>query len=64
VRFETGYGKWKADGQAKTANALFAVRLDEEGNVINSSFETPGQGAATQVWAATSERPADAGGVH
>ena len=64
VRFETGYEKWKAYGQAKTANALFAVRLDEEGNVINSSFETPEQGAATQVWAATSERPADAGGVH
>lgn len=28
VQFETGYDKWQAYGQAKTANALFAVHLD------------------------------------
>ncbi|HET8879700.1 MAG TPA: SDR family NAD(P)-dependent oxidoreductase [Arthrobacter sp.] len=31
LNFEGGYDKWKAYGQAKTANALFAVRLDELG---------------------------------
>ncbi|MFE4171312.1 SDR family NAD(P)-dependent oxidoreductase [Streptomyces sp. NPDC056909] len=99
--FETGYDKWKAYGQAKTANALFAVHLDalgrdagvrafslhpggiltplqrhlpkeemvaagwidEDGNAVHPSFKSPEQGAATQVWAATSPRLADAGGV-
>jgi NAD(P)-dependent dehydrogenase (short-subunit alcohol dehydrogenase family) len=28
VQFEHGYDKWEAYGQAKTANVLFAVRLD------------------------------------
>lgn len=31
VQFEHGYDKWQAYGQAKTANALFAVRLDALG---------------------------------
>ena len=31
LHFETGYDKWRAYGQAKTANSLFAVRLDELG---------------------------------
>ncbi|MCR6488030.1 SDR family NAD(P)-dependent oxidoreductase [Amycolatopsis sp. OK19-0408] len=31
VQFEHGYDKWAAYGQAKTANVLFAVRLDELG---------------------------------
>ncbi|MFE9250434.1 SDR family NAD(P)-dependent oxidoreductase [Streptomyces sp. NPDC007088] len=30
-QFEQGYDKWKAYGQAKTANALFAVHLDALG---------------------------------
>lgn len=30
-QFETGYDKWLAYGQAKTANVLFAVRLDALG---------------------------------
>jgi NAD(P)-dependent dehydrogenase (short-subunit alcohol dehydrogenase family) len=30
-QFTTGYDKWKAYGQAKTANSLFAVKLDELG---------------------------------
>lgn len=102
VRFERGYDKWAAYGQAKTANALFAVHLDalgkdagvrafsvhpggiltplqrhlpkeemvalgwidEEGNPLNPSFKTPEQGAATQLWAATSPRLAGAGGVY
>lgn len=29
INFDAGYDKWQAYGQAKTANALFAVRLDE-----------------------------------
>ena len=31
VQFETGYDKWVAYGQAKTANALFAIHLDALG---------------------------------
>ncbi len=31
IDFATGYDKWQAYGQAKTANALFAVQLDELG---------------------------------
>ena len=31
VMFERGYDKWEAYGQAKTANVLFAVHLDELG---------------------------------
>ncbi|OXM60312.1 SDR family NAD(P)-dependent oxidoreductase [Amycolatopsis vastitatis] len=31
VQFANGYEKWQAYGQAKTANVLFAVRLDELG---------------------------------
>ncbi len=31
VQFDRGYDKWAAYGQAKTANVLFAVRLDELG---------------------------------
>ncbi|MCX6500266.1 MAG: SDR family NAD(P)-dependent oxidoreductase [Arthrobacter sp.] len=31
IGFEGGYDKWKAYGQAKTANALFAVQLDALG---------------------------------
>lgn len=31
INFDTGYDKWKAYGQAKTANALFAVQLDALG---------------------------------
>jgi NAD(P)-dependent dehydrogenase (short-subunit alcohol dehydrogenase family) len=102
VHFERGYDKWLAYGQAKTANALFAVHLDalakdsgvrafslhpggiltplqrhlpqaemvaagwidEDGNPVNRAFKTPEQGAATQVWAATSPRLAGMGGVY
>ncbi|MFI9270256.1 SDR family NAD(P)-dependent oxidoreductase [Kitasatospora sp. NPDC052896] len=31
VQFERGYDKWRAYGQAKTANALFSVQLDALG---------------------------------
>ncbi|MGN6170387.1 MAG: SDR family NAD(P)-dependent oxidoreductase [Solirubrobacteraceae bacterium] len=102
VMFERGYDKWKAYGQAKTANALFAVALDalgkkagvrafavhpggirtplqrhltteemveagwidEHGQVIVPWFKTPEQGAATQVWAATSPQLQGMGGVY
>ncbi|WP_017597930.1 SDR family NAD(P)-dependent oxidoreductase [Nocardiopsis lucentensis] len=100
--FEGGYDRWKAYGQAKTANVLFAVHLDrlgeasgvrafslhpgailtplqrhmakeemvangwidEDGNLADPSFKTPEQGAATQVWAATSPQLAGMGGVY
>ncbi|MFI5756949.1 SDR family NAD(P)-dependent oxidoreductase [Streptomyces sp. NPDC051569] len=102
VQFERGYDKWAAYGQAKTANALFAVHLDalgreagvrafslhpggiltplqrhlpqeemvaagwidEDGKPLNPSFKSPEQGAATQVWAATSPELDGAGGVY
>ncbi|WP_377268034.1 SDR family NAD(P)-dependent oxidoreductase [Peterkaempfera sp. SMS 1(5)a] len=38
--------------------------IDEEGNPVNQSFKTPEQGAATQVWAATSPQLAGMGGVY
>jgi NAD(P)-dependent dehydrogenase (short-subunit alcohol dehydrogenase family) len=102
VQFEHGYDKWEAYGQAKTANALFAVQLDalgrdagvrafalhpggiltplqrhlakeemvaagwidEGGNLATHEFKTPEQGAATQVWAATSPQLEGMGGVY
>ena len=97
VKFENGYDKWLAYGQAKTANALFALHLDvlgkdagvrafsvhpgavptdlgrympedELGDLVESidasSWKTPEQGAATQVWAATSPLLAGMGGVY
>jgi NAD(P)-dependent dehydrogenase (short-subunit alcohol dehydrogenase family) len=99
VTFEHGYDKWLAYGQAKTANVLFAVHLDdrdrgirafslhpgristnlsrhltlremvdagfrdEDGTVIGD-VKTVEQGAATQVWAATSSQLAGLGGVY
>ena len=100
--FRTGYDKWLAYGQAKTANALFAVHLDalgrddgvrafalhpgkiitglqremsraeqvergwvdEQGTVIGPDFKTAAQGAATGLWAATSEPLAESGGSY
>ncbi|MEV0739434.1 SDR family NAD(P)-dependent oxidoreductase [Streptomyces sp. NPDC050549] len=39
--------------------------IDEQGNVLNpAGFKTPEQGAATEVWAATSPQLADMGGVY
>jgi NAD(P)-dependent dehydrogenase (short-subunit alcohol dehydrogenase family) len=101
LQFEQGYDKWQAYGQAKTANALFAVQLDAlgrdsgvrafavhpggiltplqrhlereemvelgwidaEGNLLNPGFKSPEQGAATQVWAATSPKLEGLGGL-
>ncbi|MFC9842394.1 SDR family NAD(P)-dependent oxidoreductase [Streptomyces sp. NPDC060223] len=103
VEFKTGYDKWEAYGQAKTANVLFAVQLDrlgqesgvrafslhpggiltplqrhlakaemvergwidEDGEPLHpEAFKSPEQGAATQVWAATSPQLAGMGGVY
>ncbi|MEU8825150.1 SDR family NAD(P)-dependent oxidoreductase [Streptomyces sp. NPDC048636] len=103
VHWRHGYDKWEAYGQAKTANALFAVELDrlgkdrgvrafslhpggiltplqrhlpkqemvergwidEDGTPLNpEGFKTPQQGAATQVWAATSPQLNGMGGVY
>ncbi|MBD3005859.1 SDR family NAD(P)-dependent oxidoreductase [Streptomyces sp. 5-10] len=95
------YDKWQAYGQAKTANALFALHLDAQGrnagvrafsvhpgtiatqlgrhmspeelaeltetidtSPTNVGWKTPEEGAATQVWAATSPRLAGMGGVY
>lgn len=38
--------------------------IDAEGKVADPDFKTPAQGAATQVWAATSPRLANLGGVY
>ncbi|MEU6714263.1 SDR family NAD(P)-dependent oxidoreductase [Nonomuraea sp. NPDC046802] len=38
--------------------------IDEEGNPLDPSFKTPEQGAATQVWAATSPQLEGMGGVY
>lgn len=100
--FARDYDKWRAYGQSKTANALFALHLDrlgapsgvrafslhpgkiftplqrhltrEEmiaagwldaaGAPADPSFKTPEQGAATQVWAATSPRLEGLGGLY
>lgn len=37
--------------------------IDEQGNAINPTFKSPEQGAATQVWAATSPQIAGLGGL-
>ncbi len=104
IDFEGGdYDKWEAYGQAKTANALFALHLDalgrnagvrafslHPGGILTplqrhlpieeqvemgwvnadgtptdpSLFKTPEQGAATQVWAATSPQLDGLGGLY
>ena len=38
--------------------------IDEDGNCADPSFKSPAQGAATQVWAATSPHLADLGGIY
>ncbi|WP_017584103.1 SDR family NAD(P)-dependent oxidoreductase [Nocardiopsis valliformis] len=38
--------------------------IDEQGNTVNPTFKSPEQGAATQVWAATSPRLAGLGGLY
>jgi NAD(P)-dependent dehydrogenase (short-subunit alcohol dehydrogenase family) len=38
--------------------------VDENGNGVDPSFKTAEQGAATQVWAATSPQLAELGGVY
>ncbi|KAA1375958.1 SDR family NAD(P)-dependent oxidoreductase [Aeromicrobium fastidiosum] len=104
IDFTSGdYDKWDAYGQAKTANALFAVHLDalgresglrafslHPGGILTplqrhlpleeqvamgwvnadgspknaSAFKSPEQGAATQVWAATSPQLDGLGGLY
>lgn len=102
VQFEHGYDKWTAYGQAKTANALFAVQLDalaqdqgvrafsvnpggiltplqrhlsqaemvamgwvdEQGRPTAGGFKTTEQGAATAIWAGTSDQLNGLGGLY
>ncbi|MFC6018457.1 SDR family NAD(P)-dependent oxidoreductase [Plantactinospora solaniradicis] len=47
-----------------TAEMVAAGWIDEHGNPTNAEFKTPAQGAATQVWAATSPQLAGTGGVY
>ncbi|MCC2624452.1 MAG: oxidoreductase [Burkholderiales bacterium] len=96
------YDKWIAYGQSKTANALFALQLDEygkqydirafslhpgkiftplqrhltsremiaegwldkQGKPADPTFKTLEQGAATQLWAATSPKLKGLGGLY
>ncbi|MCJ2144503.1 SDR family NAD(P)-dependent oxidoreductase [Methylobacterium sp. E-066] len=102
LHFTSAYDKWRAYGQAKTANALFAVHLDRLGRdrglrafslhpgkiftplqrhltqaemiaegwldatgaPADPTFKSPAQGAATQVWAATSPLLDGLGGLY
>lgn len=103
IHFETEpYDKWVAYSQSKTANALFALQLDEygrghnihafslhpgkiftplqrhltteemiaagwldkAGKPVDPTFKTSEQGAATQVWAATSPKLNGLGGLY
>ncbi|MFT3721065.1 SDR family NAD(P)-dependent oxidoreductase [Pseudorhodoferax sp.] len=102
VQFTTGYDKWLAYGQSKTATALFARQLDilgqakgvrafsvhpgkihtplqrhmdmaemqalgwfdDQGDLIDPTFKTVPQGAATTVWAATSPLLQGKGGLY
>jgi NAD(P)-dependent dehydrogenase (short-subunit alcohol dehydrogenase family) len=47
-----------------TEEMVAAGWIDEHGNLIASGFKTPEQGAATQVWAATSPQLEEMGGVY
>jgi len=38
--------------------------IDQDGRALDPTFKTPEQGAATQVWAATSPQLSDVGGVY
>ncbi|MEX0445837.1 SDR family NAD(P)-dependent oxidoreductase [Xenorhabdus sp. SGI246] len=102
IQFTTGYDKWLAYGQSKTANILFALQLDsygksrdirafslhpgkiftplqrhltneemvgegwvdEAGNPIDPTFKSTAQGAATEIWAATSPMLNGLGGLY
>lgn len=46
------------------AEKVAAGWIDEDGNLVDPTFKTPEQGAATQVWAATSPQLSDMGGVY
>jgi NAD(P)-dependent dehydrogenase (short-subunit alcohol dehydrogenase family) len=46
------------------AEMVAAGWIDESGALADPTFKTPQQGAATQVWAATSPQLADRGGVY
>ena len=46
------------------ADMVAAGWIDENGNPTDPTFKTPPQGAATQVWAATSPQLADLGGLY
>ncbi|MFI6875154.1 SDR family NAD(P)-dependent oxidoreductase [Streptomyces sp. NPDC050400] len=46
------------------AEMVDAGWIDEKGNATDPTFKTPGQGATTQVWAATSPQLTGLGGVY
>lgn len=47
-----------------TEEMIAAGWIDQEGQSIDPTFKTPEQGAATQVWAATSPKLKDLGGLY
>jgi NAD(P)-dependent dehydrogenase (short-subunit alcohol dehydrogenase family) len=50
INFATGYDKWRAYGQAKTANSLFAVELDRRGREFGvRSFAVHPGGIMTEL---------------
>jgi NAD(P)-dependent dehydrogenase (short-subunit alcohol dehydrogenase family) len=46
------------------ADKVAAGWMDEDGNLIDPTFKTPEQGAATQLWAATSPQLSAMGGLY
>ena len=56
VMWEHGYDKWKAYGQAKTANALFAVHLDALGKEAGSGPSRCTRAASSPRCSGTSRR--------
>jgi NAD(P)-dependent dehydrogenase (short-subunit alcohol dehydrogenase family) len=64
VQFNSGYDKWEAYGQSKTANRLFAAELDRRGAPDLRSFSvTPGYILTTLQRHLTREEMVDAGWV-
>jgi NAD(P)-dependent dehydrogenase (short-subunit alcohol dehydrogenase family) len=55
----TNLGRYMTEQDARDLGML-----DQDGNFVGIGFKTPEQGAATQVWAATSAQLAGKGGVY
>lgn len=62
--FSVHPGKISTPLQRHLSMADKAGWMDADGNVTDPTFKTPEQGAATQVWAATSPQLASMGGLY